>query len=42
VLEDAVIAHILEKADISEKKVSYEELFKAPETGVESDAAETE
>ncbi len=42
VLEDAVIAHILEKADISEKKVSYEELFKAPEAEVESEAAETE
>lgn len=40
VLEDAVIAHILEKADVTEKKVSYEELFKAPEA--ESEVAETE
>ena len=38
VLEDAVIAHILEKADVSEKSVSYEDLFKAPEV----EAAEEE
>ena len=31
VLEDTVIAHILEKANVSEKSVSYEELFKAPD-----------
>ncbi|MBL4608716.1 MAG: trigger factor [Pseudomonadales bacterium] len=31
VLEDTVIAHILDKADVTEKTVSYEELFKAPE-----------
>ena len=38
VLEDAVIAHILEKADVSEKSVGYEDLFKAPEV----EAAEEE
>ena len=31
VLEDTVIAHILEKANVSEKSVSYEDLFKAPD-----------
>jgi trigger factor len=43
VLEDAVIAHILEKADVSERKVGYEDLFKAPEAEAENEpAAEAE